>query len=136
MLLAAEKLIDCTYEDFLKHFNGKKIYGDTENAVKIRWYGDKAVLEAMLVYLDEKGFVRFTDVKVYNFIIAGIPLNDIIKEHFKITESGKVSKKSFLVKLETLFPATTAYRCKTRLFYKARNKENQKTVFESIGIIV
>jgi hypothetical protein len=135
MLLASEELIDCSYDDFLKHFIGKKIYSNSENITKIKWYGGGDILTSMLKYLAEKGFVSFTDMKIYNFIIIGISLNDIVREHFKIAEVRKINKKSFAEKLRNLFPETTSYRCKTRLYYKARNKQSISSVLESCGVV-
>lgn len=130
MLLAAEKLIACSEEEFNKHFTGKKFPELPAYSVKIKWYGGTESLNMTLEYLAEKGFVITKDVKIYGFIIEGKSVTDMMREHFKISEPRKVSKKSFNEKLKKLFPETTAYRCKTRLYYKARNKSSLSNVLE------
>lgn len=131
MLLLAEGLIDCSYDDFLSHFTGKK-FPDAVYSAKVKWYGSTKSLSAMFEYLAEMGFVNTGDVKVYGIIIPGISLDEMKKEHFEIINQGKLSKISFTEKLQKLFPAATAYRCKTRLFYKARNKQAIAKVISEI----
>lgn len=130
MLLTAEKLIDCSEEEFHQHFTGKKFPELTAYSSKIKWYGGEEALTAMLEYLAEKGFVIINDVKIYGFIIKGMSVPDMAKGHFKIADTRMTSTKSFNQKLRNLFPETTAYRCKTRLYYKARNKTSMNLVLE------
>lgn len=127
MLLTAEKLIDCTEAEFNKHFTGKKFPEPEPYTAKIKWFGSKETLAAALEYLAEKGFVSTKDIKIYGVSVPGYTVNDMIKEHFKIA-APDFSNKKFIQKLEKLFPETTAYRCKTRLYYKARNKTPINTV--------
>jgi hypothetical protein len=129
MLLTAEKLIECDETEFHKHFTGKKFPELPAYKAKINWYGGEGILTAMLDYLAEKGFVSTKDIKIYGENVPGYSVNDMIKEHFKIEAPDKSSRK-FIPKLEKLFPETTAYRCKTRLYYKARNKTSMNLVLE------
>lgn len=134
MLLTAEKLIDCNEKEFNKHFTGKKFPELPAYPAKIKWYGGTESLKMMLEYLAEKGFVITKDVKVYGFIIKGMSVTNMLKEHFKVSEPRKVSKKSFTEKLGSLFPETSGLRCKTRLYYKERNKQSISKVLIGCGI--
>jgi hypothetical protein len=43
-------------------------------------------------------------------------------------------ENEFKKKLDVLFPAETGYRCKQRLYYRARNITNLSVVLENLGI--
>ena len=51
-----------------------------------------------------------------------------MEDHFKYSDIPTVTGKKFLVSLKALFPETTGYRCKTRLYYKERNRKSFKIV--------
>ncbi|MEO8514627.1 MAG: hypothetical protein ABI543_13790 [Ignavibacteria bacterium] len=112
-LLAVYNLISCSLDEFMSHFTGKKFYDDEiKPGAKLIWYGDEKVLNETAMYLSEKGFID----KELNTSRA-------MERHFKYSDKPSVISKKFPDKLKALFPETTGYRCKTRLYYKERNKK-------------
>ena len=111
-LLRSENIIDCDIDEFFSHFTGKKLAIEDDYTSKIKWQGSA---ESMQIIIDHLAGMRFlqgedTDLKIF-------------QSHFRVTpEPNKVRQKLLRKKLEFLFPATSGYRCKERLFYKARNK--------------
>jgi hypothetical protein len=115
-LLRHEKLISCEWDEFFTHFTGKKFTLTQKPKTKLTWNGEKYLLAVITAHLIEK---RFLD-------------SDNLKEHFEnIKDSknefeknkNKPSSKKLQKKLDYLFPATSGYRCKERLFYRGRNKQ-------------
>jgi hypothetical protein len=49
---------------------------------------------------------------------------------FKYSDKPEVKSKDYYKSLCKLFPETTGYRCKTRLFYKERNKMSMKELLK------
>jgi len=115
-LLTIHKLISCSLDEFMSHFTGKKFYDDEiKIGAKIEWYGDVKVLSETATYLAEKGFIDKEPGST-----------KAMEEHFKYSDITNVTGKKFLISLKALFPETTGYRCKTRLYYKERNKKSFK----------
>jgi hypothetical protein len=124
LLLRSENIIDCGAEDFLPHFTGKKLAIEDDYTSKIKWRGSIEAMQAVISHLAEKRFLQGedTDLKIF-------------KPHFRVTgELTKNRERLLLKKLELLFPATSGYRCKERLFYKARNKESLSKLLAEINI--
>ena len=102
----------------MSHFTGKKFYDEEiKIGAKIEWCGDEELLGETTLYLAEKGFI---DKEM------GSP--QALKEHFKYADKSTFKSKKFLISLKAVFPETTGYRCKTRLYYKERNKKSFKIV--------
>ena len=117
-LLAVYKLISCSLDEFMSHFTGKKFYDDEiKLGAKLKWYGDKKSLNETAQYLAEKGFIDKEPGST-----------KAMEDHFKYSDKPTVMGKKFHVSLKALFPETTGYRCKTRLYYKERNRKSFKIV--------
>ena len=117
-ILVLYKLISCRLEVFMSHFTGKKFYDDDISmSDKIKWNGSKELLNATYKYLAEMGFID-----------KNIDSLNAMEQHFKHEEVPKAVNSKFLLSLKALFPETTGYRCKTRLFYKERNKKPFKVL--------
>ena len=124
-LLEIYKLISCSLDEFMSHFTGKKFYDeDIKIGEKLEWYGEETLLDETARYLAEKGFID----KDLGSSIA-------MEEHFSYSNTNSPISKKFLLSLKTLFPETTGYRCKTRLYYKERNKISMKAVLKECGIV-
>jgi hypothetical protein len=134
-LLLYENYISCGWDDFFTHFTGKKFSETPAYSVKIKWKGEMYLLALTINHLMEKGFLQFPQDEVIS--VVKIHFTSINKGDFDKYEmyQNKHSAKKLKLKLEALFPATSGYRCKTRLFYKARNKQPQKSVLEKLGIV-
>lgn len=124
-LLAFYNLISCSLADFMSHFTGKKFYDEEiKIAEKLEWNGvEKSILETFR-YLSEKGFID-----------KELGSSEAIEEHFSYSNTHSLVSKKFLSSLKTLFPETTGYRCKTRLYYKERNRKSMKAVMVECGIV-
>jgi hypothetical protein len=134
-LLQSEGCINCGLDEFLKHFTGKKITDLGKPGGKIKWLKDNQLLSVLASHLTEKGFLDGTSEENVKILLEHFIGNDkpaII--NFETVEKS-IETGKFQLKLEALFPATSGYRCKTRLFYKARNKQPQKSVLEKLGIV-
>ncbi len=115
-LLVIYKLILCELEEFIAHFTGKKFYDDDILlSGKITWYGSKEVLKDTFKYLAGKGFID--EAHCYS---------QALEEHFKFSAAPVTINNNYLLSLNALFPETTGYRCKTRLYYRERNKKPVK----------
>lgn len=124
LLLHSENIIECGAEEFLPHFTGKKLAIESDYTSKIKWQGSISLMQAVIAHLAEKRFLQGedTDLKIF-------------KSHFRITrELTKTRERQLQKKLELLFPATSGYRCKERLFYKARNKESLSKLLAELNI--
>ena len=118
-LLTIYKLISCSLEEFMSHFTGKKFYDDDiKIGAKIHWFGNEKMLEVTAGYLAEKGFID-KDLSSKAF-----------EEHYIYSANPVEINKNYLNALKKLFPETTGYRCKTRLYYKERNKKPMKELFK------
>jgi hypothetical protein len=134
-LLYSEKFISCDINEFLSHFTGKKFRVDEKSSGRIVWKSEKYLLALVLYHLTGKGFLQKT------FDDEGITL---LKEHFEdfsqtdieIYEKLKNNSesKSLQQKLDCLFPETSGLRCKTRLYYKERNRQSISAVLGNCGI--
>lgn len=124
-LLAFYNLISCSLADFMSHFTGKKFY-DEEIKIyaKLEWNGDEEVLHETARYLAEKGFID-----------KELGSSKAMEEHFSYSSTHSLVSKKFLSSLKTLFRETTGYRCKTRLYYKERNRKSMKAVMVECGIV-
>jgi hypothetical protein len=117
-LLRVYKLISCSLEEFMSHFTGKKFYDDeVKTGAKLLWYGDEKILNKTASWLAEKGFI---DKESGSY--------KAMEKHFKFSDIPTVISKKFPVSLKALFPETTGYRCKTRLYYKERNKKSNNVL--------
>ena len=107
----------------MSHFTGKKFY-DEEIKIgeKLEWYGKETLLDETARYLAEKGFID----KDLGSSIA-------MEEHFRYSDTPAAVSKNFSLSLKTLFPETTGYRCKTRLYYKERNRKSMNAVLKECG---
>lgn len=109
----------------MSHFTGKKFYDEEiKIGAKLEWNGNKKVLHETTGYLAEKGFI---DKKFCS--------SESIEEHFSYSNTHSPISKKFLSSLKALFPETTGYRCKTRLYYKERNRTSMNVVLEECGIV-
>ena len=98
----------------MSHFTGKKFYDEEiKIGAKIEWCGDEELLGETVKYLSEKGFID-----------KEMGSSKALEDHFEISGTSSVINKKFYESLKALFPETTGYRCKTRLYYKERNKKN------------
>jgi len=120
-LLTYEKFISCGWDEFFTHFTGKKFTITLNPKSKLKWEGEKDLLVLIVNHLVEK---RFLD-------------SEAMTEHFKFYQKNKTksSAKKLQVRLGALFPATSGYRCKERLFYRVRNKDPESVVFKNCGIV-
>ena len=102
----------------MSHFTGKKFYDeDIYMGDKVKWYGSEKLLSETFTYLTEMGFIdKDNDV------------SNAIEQHFKIVDTPFVLNDKYYESLKALFPETTGYRCKTRLYYKERNKKPFKVL--------
>jgi len=100
----------------MSHFTGKKFYDDDiKPGEKINWHGSEKLLNDTAAHLAERGFID-----------KELGSSKSMEEHFKYSNKPDVKSKDYYKSLCTLFPETTGYRCKTRLFYKERNKKSIK----------
>ena len=108
----------------MSHFTGKKFGIETDYSKKLKWNNDKKYLLQLTDHLSQKGFFD----KSVN--------NGMLKQHFSTVDKNTKNtvSKRFQSRLGLLFPAPSGYRCKERLFYKARNKMPQIIVLEKCGI--
>lgn len=115
LLLRAEEIISCTLDEFFSHFTGKKLAIEDDYTTKIKWHGNAASMQTVIDHLAEMRFLQKEDTQL-----------KVFRTHFRVTED-KINTKHLKKKLQLLFPATSGYRCKERLFYKARNKSTPIT---------
>lgn len=113
-LLSAYKLISCSKDEFMSHFTGKKFH-DEEVLIgdKIIWYGSTETLNETFKYLAEMGFID-----------KELASSKAMEGHFIVSGAPVTVNVNYLLSLNALFPETTGYRCKTRLYYKERNQKN------------
>lgn len=117
-LLTIYKIISCSLDEFMSHFTGKKFYDDeVKMGAKLIWHGEEITLKETAMYLAEKGFID-----------KELGSSNAMEEHFEYSNTSAVINKKFYESLKRLFPETTGYRCKTRLYYKERNKKSFKIV--------
>jgi|SRR4030095_11346901 len=133
-LLFFERFISCEWDEFFTHFTGKKFTITPEPKRKLKWKGDKYSLALILSHLIEKRFLNssfeenITIMKRHFENFSGPVLNEFEKN------KKKPAAKRLQLKIDSLFPATSGYRCKERLFYRARNKKPQPEVLKNSGI--
>ena len=122
-LLLSQNLIDCDIDEFLPHFTGKKFAIEEDYTSKIKWLGNADSIQLIIDHLTAKRFLQGEDTKL-----------KIFKSHFRIpTDSKKTHLKLLQKKLEILYPETSGYRCKERLFYKARNRDSLTKLLAEIN---
>ena len=110
----------------MSHFTGKKFYDDEIKLnAKLEWYGDETLLNETARYLAEKGFIE-----------KDLGSSKAMEEHFRYSDTPAAVSKNFSLSLKTLFPETTGYRCKTRLYYKERNKISMNAVLKECGKLI
>ncbi len=81
-------------------------------------------MQAIIDHLAEKRFLQNEDTEL-----------KVFKSHFRVTAGLNEPRQRLLEKkLELLFPATSGYRCKERLFYKARNKDSLSKLLTELNI--
>ncbi len=115
-LLTLYKLISCDIDMFMSRFTGKKFYDeDILPGDIIKWQGSEKLLIETFLYLAEKGFI---DDETFT--------SSSIEKHFNCSNLLSIKSKKYFASLKALFPETTGYRCKTRLYYKERNKKHFK----------
>ncbi len=123
-LLVAYTLISCTLDEFLSHFTGKKFHDDEiKPGTKLIWYDDEKLLNDTARYLSEKGFIDKEH---------GSP--NALEEHFSYSNRPNEVSRRYYSSLKALFPETTGYRCKTRLYYKERNRKSMNAVLKECGV--
>jgi hypothetical protein len=119
-LLSVYNLISCCLDEFMSHFTGKKFYDDDiKPGEKINWHGSEKLLNDTAAHLAEKGFID-----------KELGSSKAMEEHFTYSRQSVVKSEEYYDSLCKLFPETTGYRCKTRLFYKERNKKPMKELFK------
>lgn len=98
----------------MSHFTGKKFH-DEEVLIgdKIKWYGSSETLYETFKYLAEMGFID-----------KELGSSKAMEEHFIVSGAPVTVNVNYLLSLNALFPETTGYRCKTRLYYMERNQKN------------
>ena len=130
-LLFFEKYISCDADEFISHFTGKKFRIGKNYSGKLLWNNEKYLLFVVFNHLIEKKFIdaKLTELLNKHFEGCAYPVNEEYKENINKTASLKLKKK-----METLFPMETGYRCKLRLYYKARNKESIFSVLTNCRI--
>lgn len=117
-LLVLYNLISCNLEEFMSHFTGKKFYDeDIYMGDKVKWYGSEKLLSETFTYLAEMGFID-KELGVSNAVV----------QHYKFVDTPFEISDKYYESLKALFPETTGYRCKTRLYYKERNKKPFKVL--------
>lgn len=115
-LLTLYKLISCSLVEFMSHFTGKKFYDEEiKTGAKLQWHADEKLLNETAMYLAEKGFLD-----------NELGSSKALEEHFSYSDEPFEIGIEFFESLKKLFPETTGYRCKTRLYYKERNKKSFK----------
>jgi hypothetical protein len=123
-LLRSENIIACDVDEFFSHFTGKKLAIENDYNSKIKWLGGVESMQVIIHHLAEKRFLQNEDAEL-----------KVFRSHFRVTaELNKTRQGHLRNKLELLFPATSGYRCKERLFYKARNKESISKLLTELNI--
>lgn len=115
LFLRSEGVISCAMDEFFSHFTGKKLAIEDDYTTKIKWHGNAASMQTVIDHLADMRFLQKEDTELKTF-----------RTHFSVTED-KINTKLLKKKLQLLFPATSGYRCKERLFYKVRNKSTPIT---------
>ena len=111
-MLLSQNLIDCDLDEFFPHFTGKKLAIEDDYTSKIKWLGNIDSMKLIIDHLSAKRFLQGEDTQLKTF-----------KSHFRLSaDSNKPDLKRLQKKLDFLYPETSGYRCKERLFYKDRNK--------------
>ena len=124
LILRSENIITCDVGEFFSHFTGKKLAIEEDYSSKIKWQGSLESMQAVIDHLAEKRFLQKEDTEL-----------KVFRSHFRITnELPGTKQKSFLRKLTLLFPEPSGYRCKERLFYKARNKNSLSKLLSELNI--
>jgi len=119
-LLTVYKLVSSSLDEFMSHFTGKKFYDDDiKPGEKINWHGSEKLLNETAAHLAEKGFID-----------KELGTSKAMEVHFKYSDKPGRINKEYYKSLCALFPETTGYRCKTRLFYKERNKKSIKELLK------
>lgn len=134
-LLIAEEFISCNIDEFTSHFTGKKFRIEKISHAKLIWHKENHFLISVLHHLSKKGFLQNILEK------EGVSL---LIQHFEgltkadlgnyIEVKNEPALKELQQKLECLFPETSGLRCKTRLYYKVRNKQSLRGVLKSCGV--
>jgi hypothetical protein len=126
-LLFAEGCISCSWDEFSVHFTGKKFGAERNYTKKLKWGKNENHLNSLINYLTEKGFLRDSEnvLKHFNYVS-----NSAIKKNRNPRKQKR--GEEFQFKLSRLFPASSGYRCKERLYYKARNKEPMNSVLNGL----
>jgi hypothetical protein len=123
-LLSSENIISCGVDEFFSHFTGKKLAIENDYISKIKWQGGVESMQVIIHHLAEKRFLQQDDTEL-----------KVFKSHFRVTaKSNKMEQRLLRKKLELLFPATSGYSCKERLFYKARNKDSISKLLNDLNI--
>ena len=121
-LLLSENLIDCNIDEFFPHFTGKKLAIEDDYTSKIKWLGNIDSMQVIIDHLAAKRFLQGEDTQL-----------KVFKSHFRITDLNKIQNKRLQKKLDFLYPETSGYRCKERLFYKSRNKTPLSKILAEIN---
>lgn len=124
LLLRSQNIISCDVDEFFSHFTGKKLAIENDYNSKIKWQGGVESMQVIIDHLAEKRFLQNEDTEL-----------KVFRSHFRVTaELNKTQLGLLQKKLELLFPATSGYRCKERLFYKARNKDSLSKLLTELNI--
>ena len=123
-LLLSQNLIDCDIDEFFPHFTGKKLAIEEDYSSKIKWLGNADSMQLIIGHLTSKRFLQGEDTQLKTF-----------KSHFRLSaDSINSNHKRLQKKLDFLYPETSGYRCKERLFYKARNKTPMSKLLNELSI--
>ena len=95
------------------------------------WNKEKYLLLSVINHLFKKKFIDSDHSDILKKHFDDMP--DSILDDFNKSKNKPKAKK-LQAKLVILFPSETGYRCKQRLYYKARNKESAFTVLKNCGI--
>ena len=124
-LLFYGKYISAGMDEFVAHFTGKKFRINKRISGKIKWNDEGYLLILIISHLHEKKFIRYSSIEEFmprlQKHFAGIKASSV-KDYSKnktVSAAKKLQKK-----LGIVFPESSGYRCKERLYYLQRNKEH------------
>jgi hypothetical protein len=129
-LLYFERFIRCKIDEFISHFTGKKFIIDKKYSGKLSWNKEKYLLLLVANHLFEKKFIADADLLKKHF--DDIPA--AAEEQYNRLKN-KSEAKRLQQKLDILFPIETGYRCKQRLYYRHRNKQNEFAILGKCGVV-
>jgi hypothetical protein len=123
-LLYYGKYISARIDEFMPHFTGKKFRMNKRIFGKLKWNNEGYLLILIINHLHEKRFINYTSIE--DFLPS-------LKKHFNGINASSIkdynknktaAAKKLQKKLDNIFPESSGYRCKERLYYLQRNREH------------